>query len=80
MQLNWSIGILSYLLIGGLLSDYKVRKKLKDENEMKKLYDEHPSVLVNMLHNRALVFAMGCFIGLPGFIFGFKEKLSERSK
>ncbi len=78
MQLNWSLGISLYLLAGGLISDYKVRKKLKNEDEIKKLYDEYPSVLVDLLQNRALVFAMGCFVGLPGFLLGLKEKIKRR--
>lgn len=78
MQLNWSLGISLYMLAGGLITDYKVQKKLKDKEEIEKLYDDYPSILVDMLQNRALVFAMGCFVGLPGFLLGLKERIIDK--
>jgi len=77
MNLNWSAGISIYMLVGGLLADYKVQKKIKSEEEMKKLYDKFPSPIVDMVYNRPLVFAMGCVVGLPGYFLGLKERIME---
>jgi hypothetical protein len=78
MQLNWSAGISIYMLIGGLIADYKVQKKLKNKEAMEKLYNDFPPVLVDMVYNRPLVFAMGCIVGLPGFLLGLKEKMIDK--
>jgi len=77
MDLNWSAGISIYMLIGGLIADYKVQKKLKDDEAMKKLYKNFPSVLVDMTYNRPLVFVVGCFVGLPGYLIGLKERIVD---
>lgn len=78
MELNWSVGISIYMLIGGLITDYKVQKKIKDEEAMSELYNKFPFVVVDMVYNRPLVFAMGCIVGLPGFLLGLKEKVVEK--
>ena len=45
--------------------------------EMKKLYNEFPSILVDMVYNRPLVFVVGCFVGLPAWLIGLKERFVD---
>jgi len=78
MEMNWSAGLSIYMLLGGLLTDYKVQKLIKNEEEMQKLYDKFPSAVVDMfIYNRPLVFAVGCFVGLPGWLIGLKERFVD---
>lgn len=80
MQLNWSLGISLYMLAGGLLVDYKVQKVLKNDEYMKELYSKFPSPVVDMVYNRAFVFAMGCIMGLPGYLIAMVEKFTEKKE
>jgi len=77
MELNWSGAISIYMLIGGLIADHKVQKKIKND-EIKELYNDYPSFLVDMVYNRPLVFSMGCIVGLPGYLVGLKVKIMDK--
>ena len=78
MDLNWSLGISLYMLAGGILADRNVRNVLEDEECVEKLYRENSSIIVNMLYNRPFVFAMGCLVGLPGYLLGVKDKFIDK--
>jgi len=75
MKLNWILGVELYMLSGGIWSSYITSKTIKDNIKMEELNRKYPSQLIDMLYNKPLVFAMGCFVGLPGFILEIKDKI-----
>lgn len=74
LEINPYTGIILYMLIGGILTDYKAQKHLNSEELMGKLEKKFPKIIINLLYNRAFVFAYGCLFGVPAWLYGLKEK------
>lgn len=80
LEISPMTGIIIYMLIGGILTDYKAQKHLNSEELMEKLEKKFPRIVIGMLYNRAFVFAYGCLFGVPAWLYGLKEKLFNRKE